>query len=162
MLYVDVVKSSVLIEPVMRSFLPRLQVGGLFVHQDYFHWQSPWVVYSTERVIDHFDVLGTVSNHTLVLRQRSEIPAELLDVDDDRGLSWSEKDRYFRRAIERFGGVRSAFLRVSRLNLMSAEGHDLPQREVDALRADFAAAERVQRYLGEVLRIHESGRRNMW
>jgi len=162
MLYVDVVKSAVLIEPVMRSFLPRLQVGGFLVHQDYYHWQSPWVVYSTERVMEYFDVIGTVSNTMIVLQLRSEIPPDVLRVDDIGDLSWDEKDRLFCRAIERYGGLRSAFLRVSRLNLMSTEGRELPQREIDALRTDFADAKRVQRYLAEVLKVHELGHRNIW
>ena len=162
MLYVDVVKSDILIGPVMRSFLPRLQVGGLLVHQDYYHWQSPWVVYATERVIDHFDIVGTVSNHMMVLQLRSPIPDRMLEIDDVADLTWTEKDRLFKRAIQRYGGIRSAFLRVSRLNLMSIEGRELPDREIAALRTDFAAATRVQRYLDEVLRVHQSGERGVW
>jgi hypothetical protein len=77
MCYVDIVKSDFLINPVMQRCLPRLSVGGLLVHQDYFHWQSPWVVYATERIMSHLEVVGTVSNHTMILRLREEIPAEL-------------------------------------------------------------------------------------
>jgi hypothetical protein len=161
MLYVDIVKSGVLIGPVMQSLLPRLEVGGMLVHQDYYHWQSPWVVFATERVIDHFEVVGTVSNHTMILRLASKIPASVLEVDD-ASLPWDEKDRLFRRAILRFGGIRSALLRISRLNLMSAEGLALPAGEIEAIRNDFANAPRVQRYLDEVVRVDASGSRAMW
>lgn len=161
MLYVDVVKSGVLINPVMQRFLPRLQVGGMLVHQDYYHWQSPWVVTATERVIDHFDVLGTVSNHTMVLRLRTPLPAHVLEVDDE-GLEWPVKDRLFRRAIQRYGGVRSGLLRVSRLNLMSAEGMTLPHDEIESIRTSFPEAARIHRYLDEVIRVDALGNRLMW
>lgn len=156
MLYVDIVKHEALVNPVMQRFLPRLAVGGLLVHQDYFHWQSPWVVYTTEHIMDHLQVVGTVSNHTLVLRLTDELPADLLALDYLTGLDWTDKDSLMKRAIGRFAGLRGALLRISRLNLLSLEGRDLPPDEISALRAEFAASARVQRYLDQVLRLHET------
>jgi hypothetical protein len=163
MLYVDIVKSAELVNPVMQRFLPRLGVGGLLVHQDYFHWQSPWVVYTTERVMEHLQYVATVSNHTMVLRLVSEVPAALLDLDYLTGLDWTDKDLLMQRAIDRFPGLRGGLLRISRLNLMSIEGLDLPADEVAALRDEFAHSARAQRYLDEVERVHATASlRAMW
>jgi hypothetical protein len=163
MLYVDIIKSAELVNPVMQRFLPRLDVGGLLVHQDYFHWQSPWVVYTTEHIIEHFQYVTTVSNHTMILRLVSEIPAEMLQVDYLTGLDWTDKDLLMQRAIDRFPGLRGGLLRISRLNLMSLEGRDLPSDEVAELREEFAYSARAQRYLDEVERVHETAAlRSMW
>jgi len=163
MLYVDIVKSDFLINPVMQRCLPRLRVGGLLVHQDYFHWQSPWVVYATERIMDHLELVGTASNHTMILRLREEIPAELLELDYLTGLDWTDKDLLMQRAIDRFEGLRAGLLRISRLNLISVEGLDLPADEIDALRREFAESQRLQRYLNGVLKVHNSqAPRSVW
>ena len=163
MLYVDIVKSDFLINPVMQRCLPRLKVGGLLVHQDYFHWQSPWVVYATERIMDHLELVGTASNHTMILRLREEIPAELLELDYVTGLDWTDKDLLMQRAIDRFEGLRAGLLRISRLNLISLEGLDLPADEIDALRTEFADSQRLQRYLSSVVKLHDSqAPRTVW
>jgi hypothetical protein len=163
MLYVDIIKSEELVNPVMQRFLPRLAVGGLLVHQDYFHWQSPWVVYTTEHVMEHLQYVTTVSNHTMILRLVSEVPAELLELDYLTGLDWTDKDLLMQRAIDRFPGLRGGLLRISRLNLMSLEGRDLPADEVAALREEFGYSARAQRYLDEVVRVHATtSLRSMW
>jgi len=163
MLYVDIVKNEALVNPVMQQFLPRLAVGGLLVHQDYFHWQSPWVVYATEHIMDHLQYVGTVANHTMILRLVDELPEELLSLDYLAGLDWTDKDLLMQRAIDRFGGIRAGLLRTSRLNLMSIEGLDLPLAEVTSLREEYAHSPRLQRYLDEVQRLHETAAvRSMW
>lgn len=163
MLYVDIVKDEVLINPVMQRFLPRLAVGGLLVHQDYFHWQSPWVVYTTEHIMDHLQYVATVSNHTMILRLLTELPEDLLRLDYLTGLDWTDKDLLMQRAIDRFPGLRGGLLRISRLNLMSIEGMDLPRDEVQAVREEFAYSSRAQRYLDEVERVHATtSLRSMW
>jgi hypothetical protein len=163
MLYVDIIKDGALVNPVMQRFLPRLAVGGLLVHQDYFHWQSPWVVYTTEHIMDHLQYVATVSNHTMVLRLIDEIPAETLELDYLTGLDWTDKDLLMQRAISRFSGLRAGLLRISRLNLMSIEGLDLPTAEVEGLREEFGYSARVQRYLDEVQRVHATATlRSIW
>ena len=163
MLYVDIIKDEALVNPVMQRFLPRLAVGGLLVHQDYFHWQSPWVVYTTEHIMDRLQYVATVSNHTMVLRLVDEIPAETLELDYLTGLDWTDKDLLMQRAIDRFSGLRAGLLRISRLNLMSIEGLDLPAAEVEALREEFGYSARVQRYLDEVQRVHATATlRSIW
>ena len=163
MLYVDIIKNEALVNPVMQRFLPRLAVGGLLVHQDYFHWQSPWVVYTTEHIMGHLQYVATVSNHTMILRLVDPLPEELLQLDYLTGLDWTDKDILMQRAIDRFPGLRAGLLRISRLNLMSIEGLDLPTAEVEALRTEFAHSARVQRYLDDVLLLHRTqASRSMW
>jgi hypothetical protein len=133
------------------------------VHQDYFHWQSPWVVYTTEHIMDHLQYVATVSNHTMVLRLIDELPVEVLELDYLTGLDWTDKDLLMQRAIDRFSGLRAGLLRISRLNLMSSEGLDLPTAEVEALRDEFGHSSRVQRYLDEVQRVHATATtRSIW
>jgi hypothetical protein len=163
MVYVDIIKNEPPVNPVMQRFLPRLAVGGLLVHQDYLHWQSPWVVYTTEHIMDHLQYVSTVSNHAMVLRLVDELPTEVLELDYLTGLDWTDKDLLMQRAIDRFTGLRAGLLRVSRLNLMSIEGLDLPMAEVEGLRGEFAYSSRVQRYLDEVQRVHATtAARTIW
>lgn len=164
-LYVDIVKHPSVIAPVVQHFLPRLRRGGLLIHQDYFHWQSPWVVVSTERLIDRFEVLGAVSNHMLVLRLKRPIPDRLLQVDD-AALPPAEQLSLMRRAIARFEGTRAGLLRVSMINLLAGTGVLDVDAEAAALRADFADVARggrVLRYLDGALRHREkAGERPIW
>ena len=135
MLYVDIIKHEALVNPVMQRFLPRLAVGGLLVHQDYFHWQSPWVVYTTEHIMGHLQYVATVSNHTMILRLIDALPDELLRAglpDRARLDRQGHPDAAGDRPLP---GLRAGLLRISRLNLMSIEGLDLPTAEVEALRA---------------------------
>ena len=158
-IYVDIVKHGSVIVPVMQAMMPRLKVGGLLIHQDYFHWQSPWVVYSTERLMKYFDIVGTVSNHMMVLRLRTAIPAELLRVDDLKDIPAPEKISLMRTAIQRYPGLRAGLLRVSLLNLMSDDpGFDF-EREASSISLDIAGQKgvaRVIRYLDEVIKNRSS------
>lgn len=165
LLYVDIVKHPAVIAPVVQHFLSRLRPGGLLLHQDYFHWQSPWVVTSTERLIDYFRIVGAVSNHMLVLELERAIPADLLAVDDAQ-LPRSAQESLMRAAISRQSGIRAGLLRVSRLNLMmGAEGFAF-ESEADSIRDEFGvqqSSRRVIRYLDEVIRLRaESGGRPTW
>lgn len=157
-LYVDIVKHPAVIAPVVQQLLPRLRPGGVLIHQDYFHWQSPWVVYSTERLMSYFEILGTVSNHMMVLGLRKRIPPRLLRVDDVDEVSVDEKIRLMRRAIERYPGVRSGLLRVSLLNLMLDEPDFDFELEASSIRSDHgvrSTSRRVIRYLEAVEAQHE-------
>ncbi len=162
-IYVDIVKHGSVIVPVMQAMMPRLKVGGLLIHQDYFHWQSPWVVYSTERLMKYFDIVGTVSNHMMVLRLRTAIPPELLRVDDLKDISASEKVSLMRIAIQRYPGLRAGLLRVSLLNLMSDDPSFDFELEASSIRLDIVGQKglaRVTRYLDEVIRIRSIEEKN--
>jgi hypothetical protein len=102
----------------------------------------------------HFQYVATVSNHTMILRLIDALPDEVLQLDYLTGLDWTDKDILMQRAIDRFPGLRAGLLRISRLNLMSIEGPDLPTAEFEALRVEFAHSGRVQRYLDDALQLH--------
>lgn len=161
-LYVDIVKHESLINPLMQQMLPRLVVGGLLIHQDYFHWQSPWVVYATELVLDHFEIVGTVSNHMMVLCQTSTPPTDLLG-QDYLAVPREDVIAAMRRAIERWKGIRAGLLRVSLINLT----WDWPEfdtaAEVNLVRSEHEGHTRVLRYLNEVVRVGTAGGESpMW
>lgn len=164
LLFVDIIKHGSMINPFMRSFVPRLVPGGILVHQDYFHWQSPWVVYATEAMADVFEFLGAISNHSAVFRLAGELPQDLVRRDFIDGLSDEDKLMLMRRAIERFGGIQRALLEVSRLNL-GAEMNDFAfEEELSRVRAAYEQP-RVQTYLDQVELEHqrlERGRRRIW
>ena len=146
-LYVDVVKHDSLINPVMQKFVPRLRVGGLLIHQDYFHWQSPWVVYSTERIIDHCEIIGTVSNHTMILKLAEPVPRIDIVLDYVDGLSRTEILALMGRAIQRYPGIRRGLLRVSLVNLAASWDEFDAEAEIAGIRADYEPDSRVVRYL---------------
>ena len=165
-LYVDIVKNEVLINSVMHYFLSELLVGdGLLFHQDYFHWQSPWVVYTTEMFIDYFEFVGTISNHTAVFRKTKNIPSKLLAKDFVKEVSWEEKLRLMDRAIDRFPGIRAGLLEVSKLNLgLGFDGFSY-EKESARVRKVHSGNARAIRYL-DVLDHHredyQRGDRSMW
>lgn len=165
-LFVDVVKNEALINPVMELFVNDLLVGdGILFHQDYFHWQSPWVVYATEKVLDYLEYIGSVANHMALFRKKHEIPRKLQNLDFVAGLSWEEKLGLMDSAISRHAGLRAGLLEVSKLNLaLDCEGFDY-EGEAARVRAEYAANARVIRYLdaleANVSSYRESGR-DMW
>jgi hypothetical protein len=165
LLYVDVVKHEALINPVMQSFMRRLLVGaGIIFHQDYFHWQSPWIVYAMEKVRPYLEAVGTISNHAAVFRLVRAIPEELLTLDYVTGLSWPEKLALMDAAIERFGGLRGALLTVSKFNLaLEYEDFDF-DLELERSRPKLLQP-RVMLYINALLRQREEirkKRRTAW
>lgn len=151
-LYVDIVKHPSVIAPVVQKFFRRLRPGSIVIHQDYFHWQSPWVVTSTERLMSYFDIVGTVSNHMLVLRSNQHIPDDMLDVDD-AALAPEHLEELMRSAIERFQGIRAGLLAVSMLNLLGASPSFDFGGEAASVRDKFSNSRsggRVLRYLDAV------------
>lgn len=164
-LYVDIVKHPSVIAPVVQKFVRRMRPGSLLIHQDYFHWQSPWVVTSTERLMAYFDIVGSVSNHMLVLQLREPIPPAMMAVDDAT-LPPVELETLMRSAIARYPGIRSGLLRVSMLNLLqNVDGFDF-DLEVGGIRREFDAApwgKRVIKYLDAVVgERNRSTERPMW
>lgn len=157
-LYVDIVKHESLINPLMNHLLPRLTIGGLLIHQDYFHWQSPWVVYATEHLMSNFEIVGTVSNHMMVLHLTSAIPPDAMERDFIDGLDRAQKLELMQRSIDRYPGLRGGLLRVSRLNLAQDWSEFDFDSEVSAIRAEYSNASRVLRYLDAVVSSRTEGR----
>lgn len=165
LLYVDVVKHEALINPVMHSFLRRVLVGqGIIFHQDYFHWQSPWIVYATEKLRPYIEEVGTISNHSAVFRLTKPIPDELLALDYASGLSWPEKLSLMDAAIARYPGLRGALLTVSKFNLALEYSEFDFDLELERKRPTLLQP-RVMQYVNALLRQREEikkRRRSAW
>jgi hypothetical protein len=165
LLYVDVVKHETLINPVMQTFLSRVLVGeGIIFHQDYFHWQSPWIVYAMEKVRPYVQEIGTLSNHAAVFQLDKAIPTKLLELDYVHDLSWPEKLALMDSAIARYGGLRGALLTVSKFNL-ALEYSDFDfDLELERKRSVLLQP-RVMLYINALLRQREEikkKRRTAW
>src|SRR3546814_5907899 len=71
--YIDIVKHRSLVNPMIH-FYGRVKVGGIVLQQDYFHWQSPWLVYQMEHLSEYFELLGDRSEeHTSELQSLMRI-----------------------------------------------------------------------------------------
>src|SRR3546814_83520 len=78
--YIDIVKHRSLVNPMIH-FYGRVKVGGIVLQQDYFHWQSPWLVYQMEHLSEYFELLGDVGYNMTIYRKKK--PIEL-----DAGLDY--------------------------------------------------------------------------
>ncbi|MBD8078063.1 class I SAM-dependent methyltransferase [Cellulosimicrobium arenosum] len=67
LLFVDLVKHAEAITPVMHDFLARTRPGSVVVHQDMFHWGSPWVLVTVEAMWDRCEFVGHVARASGVL-----------------------------------------------------------------------------------------------
>jgi predicted O-methyltransferase YrrM len=81
-LFVDIVKVPSTIEPVMQQFVSRLTAGSVLVHQDLFHWGSPWVAMTVEALWDHLIYVGQVARASGVFVVKDSL------ADAARSLSW--------------------------------------------------------------------------
>lgn len=152
LLFVDLVKHPSLVNPMV-AFYRRLRIGGLLMHQDYFHFQSPWLVYQMEELAPWFEELGDLGANMAVYRKRAEPPADLPDflaLDRARALAG------FDRAIARRSGARAGLLRVSKLRLLLGWDPEAAGALADEIARRHAGAPRVLRYLEAVRGLDES------
>lgn len=165
-LYVDIIKHESLLAPLHQHFVSRLTTGsGILFHQDYFHWQSPYVVYGTEYLMDGLEGLGSLGNNAMVFRKVKDLPETITQCDLAETLSWREKMELMDRALARFSGHRLALLRVSRLNLgLDSEEFDAVGEANDIVSS--TNSKRVKRYVDGVMKRLEPVRagkgRQMW
>jgi len=82
LLFVDVVKEASTVTPVLHDFVARTRPGSVLVHQDMFHWGSPWVLVTVEALWDRFAYVGHVARASGVL-----VVAEPLE-REARGTDW--------------------------------------------------------------------------
>src|SRR3546814_1518097 len=68
----DIVKHRSLVNPMIH-FYGRVKVGGIVLQQDYFHWQSPWLVYQMEHLSEYFELLGDVGYNMTIYRKKKPI-----------------------------------------------------------------------------------------
>ncbi|MEY9536381.1 hypothetical protein [Sinorhizobium fredii] len=154
-LYIDIVKHPSLIN-VMLEFYQRLKVGGILMHQDYFHWQSPWIVYQMEHLLDHFDLIGDVGLNMTVYRKKREIPAENVDF---LSFDIEQVTSLFDKAIARYGHSKAGMLRVSKLRLIIGTDKKREAELVKEVEETHGESPRVMRYLNELKKLDPA---RMW
>jgi len=146
-LYVDIVKHHCLVNPMVH-FYDRLNLEGILIHQDYFHWQSPWLVYQMEALLGCFELLGDVGFNMTVYRKTKELQ------ENDRVdfLSMDREDIFslFDRAIARYTHSKRGMLRVSKLRLAMEWRPEIVASITDSIIAEHSESPRVMRYLKEL------------
>src|SRR3546814_19063519 len=99
----------------MIHFYGRVKVGGIVLQQDYFHWQSPWLVYQMEHLSEYFELLGDVGYNMTIYRKKK--PIEIDAGFDYLNIPSSQIFELFDRAISRYAASKAGMLRVSKLRL---------------------------------------------
>src|SRR3546814_21545 len=84
----------------MIHFYGRVKVGGIVLQQDYFHWQSPWLVYQMEHLSEYFELLGDVGYNMTIYRKKK--PIEIDAGFDYLNIPSSQIFELFDRAISRY------------------------------------------------------------
>lgn len=161
-LFVDIVKHESVVNTVVDPFYDRLRVGGFLLHQDYYHWQSPWLVYQMEMLEDAFTLVGDFGNNMSVYVKRRPLTEAEKQTDYVDGLSAAEKYDLFDRAIQRFPGLRAGNLMASKLRLSIEDGAFDSHQLFDEIQAEFGSNARISGYADRIMLEKDSIANTMW
>jgi predicted O-methyltransferase YrrM len=162
MLFVDIVKHASLVNTIVDPFYDRLRIGGFLLHQDYYHWQSPWLVYQMELLDRPFALVGDFGNNMSVYIKQRELTTEELEFDYVGGLDFEEKYRLFDIAIARQPGLRAGNLMASKLRL-TLEDPDFDSETLQRqILRDFSDNERISGYAVQVMKAADGISSIMW
>jgi hypothetical protein len=162
LLFVDIVKHESLVNTVVNPFYDRLRIGGFLMHQDYYHWQSPWLVYQMEKLDNAFTLVGDFGNNMSVYVKRRALTKAEKNFDYIKDLNFKEKYELFDRAIARYPGLRAGNLMASKLRLtVEDEGFDSSALYLKILE-EFTQNERITGYAKEIMRNKEDILGKMW
>ena len=155
-LYVDIIKDESLLGPFCKHFLPNLlNICGVLFHQDYFHWQSPSVVYSTEYFADRFVRIGTLANNACVFVKEKDISKDEASIDWKNDIPIERKLELMDQAISNFSGVKAGLLKTSKLAL-SLSAPDFPVNSyADQIRSEYSYNGRILKYVSDILERRE-------
>ena len=161
LLFVDIVKHTSLVNTIV-SFYDRLRVGGYLCHQDYYHWQSPWIVYQMELLDGAFSRLEDFGNNmTVYVKTRALLPNER-DLDYVLEVPRSRQYELFDRAIARHPGLRAGNLMASKLRLALND----TEFDHEALQADimlkFGDNSRIAGYTDQIMNLRNEISDMMW
>lgn len=79
-LFVDICKSWDATRRVMRQFYPSLMpANSLVIHQDFQHFQQPWVVATTEALADHLELISWTEENSAVFLCTKKITAGVVE-----------------------------------------------------------------------------------
>lgn len=162
LLFVDIVKHSSLVNTVVDPFYDRLRVGGFLLHQDYYHWQSPWLVYQMEMLSSAFALVGDFGNNMAVYVKRRALTDAERNFDYVGGLSNQEQYELFDRAIDRHPGLRAGYLKVSKLRLAIEDPAFDDAALTEQILEEFHHNERICTYVRRVNEERLSIADQMW
>jgi predicted O-methyltransferase YrrM len=160
--YVDIVKDESLLKPLTELFYKRMAPGCLLIHQDYFHWQSPWIVPQMEFLSDQFTLVGDLG-FNMTVYVKNDV------VDHDRISESAHLDRdvalkHFDKAISRYTHSKAGMLEVSRMSYLrnAVDAVEL-NRLADEIREKHSESPRVMRYLSAALEYANSSQpKTIW
>ena len=151
-LFVDIVKHASIVNTVV-DFYNRMNVGGFLCHQDYYHWQSPWLVYQMELLDDAFVLLGDFGNNMTVYVKTRELTDSEAEFDYVSGLSPQEKYDLFDRAIARHPGIRAGNLMASKLRLSLSDPSFDSKLLATQIRVEFSTNMRINGYVTAIMNL---------
>lgn len=119
-LFVDVMKTIEVADHVFAAFFPRLVVGSVVVHQDYFHHGLPFIKVVMESLAHRFEYLGECNSSAVFRCVAPVLPSDVSSFaafDDDVAV------RLHRCAERRTRSVyRRMLCRLSRARLLGLQG----------------------------------------
>ncbi|GAA4846231.1 hypothetical protein GCM10023221_25900 [Luteimicrobium xylanilyticum] len=149
LLFVDVVKQASTMTETMHGFVTLTRPGSVIVHQDMFHWGSPWVLTTVSALWDRLVYVGEVARASGVLVVAEPLD-DLADAVDWGALSTSSQLALIDALADRFehptlrGTIELAALFLAKLTDPTLYEHRLRQARATA------HGPRLTRYLAEV------------
>ncbi len=113
-LFVDVAKTLALSGKVLTEFFPRLIPGkSIVIHQDFYHPTAFYLPVVMDFLMDHFTIIETGRDWSVVFRLERPIPPEILQAASLYKFSFAQQQAALRRMMRRVGMPGSDYLRLS-------------------------------------------------
>jgi predicted O-methyltransferase YrrM len=149
LLFVDVVKQASTMTETMHGFVTLTRPGSVIVHQDMFHWGSPWVLTTVSALWDRLVYVGEVARASGVFVVAAPLD-NLADAVDWGALSTSSQLALIDELAERFQHpTLHGTLQLAALYLAKTTDPGLYQRRLARARTSVDGP-RLRRVLAEV------------
>ena len=113
-LFIDVAKTLALSGKVLTEFFPNLRPGkSIVIHQDFYHPTAFYLPVVMESLMDHFTIIETARDWSVVFRLETPIPREKLLIASRYKFSFAQQQAALRRMMRRVGVPGSDYLRLS-------------------------------------------------
>ena len=113
-LFVDVAKTLALSGKVLTEFVSHLIPGkSIVIHQDFYHPTAFYLPVVMDFLMDHFSVIETGRDWSVVFRLETAIPRDKLQIASLYRFSFAQQQAALRRMMRRVGMPGSDYLRLS-------------------------------------------------
>jgi predicted O-methyltransferase YrrM len=113
-LFVDVAKTLALSGKVLTEFVSHLTPGrSIVIHQDFYHPTAFYLPVVMDFLMDHFSIIETGRDWSVVFRLETAIPQEKLQIASLYRFSFAQQQTALRRMMRRVGMPGSEYLRLS-------------------------------------------------